>query len=231
MRRSDRLFQIIQVLRSASRKPITAKQLAEELETSVRTIYRDIADLMAQRIPIRGETGIGYVLESGYDMPPLMLTDEEVEAALLGAQWVATQGDSGLANSARDLISKIGAVIPDEMQSIVLEPITMTPKFGELEVDNIDMRCLRNAIRHRNKLNISYKDANDNSSERIIWPIAIAYFETVRLIIAWCEMRNDFRHFRTDRINSWETLDDKFKKSVSALRKEWWNKEKNKSAP
>ncbi|MDG1857516.1 MAG: YafY family protein [Emcibacteraceae bacterium] len=229
MRRSDRLFQIIQVLRSASRVPITAGQLAEELETSVRTIYRDIADLMAQRVPIRGETGIGYVLESGYDMPPLMLTEEEVEAALLGAQWVATQGDRGLANSARYLISKIGAVIPDKMQTIVLEPITMIPKFGEMEEDNIDMQSLRNAIRHKNKLNISYRDANDIPSERIIWPIAIAYYETVRLIITWCEKRNDFRHFRTDRINSWETLDNTFTKSVSALRKEWWVLEKCKS--
>ncbi|MBL4602326.1 MAG: HTH domain-containing protein [Emcibacteraceae bacterium] len=159
MRRSDRLFQIIQILRSASKKPITAQQLAEELETSPRTIYRDIAELLSQRIPIRGEAGIGYILESGYDMPPLMLTESEVEAALLGAQYVANLGDPDLARGARDLISKIGDVIPDAMQTIVLEPVSMAAKLHGLEIDRIDMQQLRNSIRHRLKLKITYEDA------------------------------------------------------------------------
>ncbi len=226
MRRSDRLFQIIQILRSASRNPITAQDISEELETSTRTIYRDIADLMAQKVPIRGEAGIGYILESGYDFPPLMLTESEVEAALLGAQWVANQGDNDLATGARDLIAKIGEVIPKEMQAIVLEPVTMTPKIAPLESDNIDMQQLRNAIRQRNKIDITYKDVDQNVSERLIWPIAVAYFQTVRLIIAWCEKREDFRNFRTDRIANWQISDEIFSTSVSELRKNWYKKER-----
>lgn len=231
MRRSDRLFQIIQIFRSAVRSPITAKQLADELEVSVRTVYRDIADLMTQRVPIRGEAGIGYVLDSGYDMPPLMLTSEEVEAALLGAQWVAKQGDVDLSTSARDLISKIGAVLPEEMQTIVLEPITMTPKTVGIKMDNIDMSSLRNAIRNLFKIEIAYTDIHEKSTSRVIWPIAIAYFETVRLIIAWCEERSDFRHFRTDRISSWTVLDRNFVGPINKLKKEWWEKQKCEKGP
>lgn len=222
MRRSDRLFQIIQILRRATRNPITAQQMAEELETSVRTIYRDIADLMAQRVPIRGEAGMGYVLDSGYEMPPLMLTSEEIEAALLGAQWVANQGDPAFSSAAKDLISKIGAVIPEEMQTVILEPISMAPVWAYKEKDNIDMKQLRMAIRELNKISIDYSDVNDKQSHRTIWPIAIAYFETVRLIVAWCEKREDFRHFRTDRIINWAVLDGKFPGSLAKLRKDWW---------
>ncbi|MCC3859967.1 helix-turn-helix transcriptional regulator [Pseudemcibacter aquimaris] len=231
MRRSDRLFQIIQILRRATRHPITAHELAEELETSVRTVYRDIADLMAQRVPIRGEAGMGYVLESGYDMPPLMLTSEEIEAALLGAQWVANQGDAALAGAAKDLISKIGAVIPEEMQTVILEPITMAPGWSNKKSDNIDMKQLRFAIRNRHKLKLDYRDEHDNPSSRVIWPIAVAYFETVRLIVAWCEKREDFRHFRTDRIKEWELQDDLFPGPLARLRNEWWEQQKCEQAP
>src|SRR5580692_11317571 len=112
MRRSDRLFQIIQILRG-SKRPMTASRLSDELEVSVRTVYRDIADLMAQRVPIRGEAGVGYVLDGGYDLPPLMLTPDEIEAAVLGAQWVAGRGDPALARAAQDLIAKIGAAVPE----------------------------------------------------------------------------------------------------------------------
>src|SRR5215469_11689214 len=125
MRRADRLFQIIQILRRA-RRPVTAVAIAEELETSLRTIYRDIAQLMGQRVPIRGEAGIGYILEGGFDMPPLMLTPDEIEAAMLGAQWVRDRADPGLARAASDLVAKIGAVIPEHLRPILLEPV-LTP--------------------------------------------------------------------------------------------------------
>ena len=121
MRRADRLFQIIQVLRR-SRRPVTAEAMATELETSKRTIYRDVADLMAQRAPIRGEAGVGYVLDDGFDMPPLMLTPDEVEAAVLGAQLVARQGDAVLARAAEDLVAKIRTVVPESLRPLVLEP-------------------------------------------------------------------------------------------------------------
>src|SRR5512143_1539734 len=121
MRRADRLFQIIQVLRR-TRRPVTADARAAELETSKRTIYRDIADLMARRFPIRGEAGVGYVLDGGYDLPPLMLTPDEIEAAVLGAQWVAGRGDTALARAAEDLMAKIADTVPERLRPFVLEP-------------------------------------------------------------------------------------------------------------
>ena len=226
MRRADRLFQIIQVLRGATRAPITAQQLAEELETSARTIYRDIADLMAQRVPIRGEAGVGYVLESGYDMPPLMLTADEIEAALLGAQWVATQGDPALAAGARDLIAKISDVVPEDLRPTVLNTVSMMPPVPEQQADAIDMQQLRSWIRRRGKIRINYRDVKDDTSERTIWPIAVAYFHTVRLIVAWCESRENFRHFRTDRIKSTEFLEDTYPTRTEVLRKQWWEQER-----
>src|SRR5690349_20379943 len=120
MRRADRLFQIIQILRR-SRRPVTANQLAEELEVSQRSVYRDIADLIGQRVPIRGEAGIGYILDGGFDMPPLMLTPDELEAAVLGAQWVADRGDAVLARAARDLLSKISSVVPERLRPFIAE--------------------------------------------------------------------------------------------------------------
>src|SRR5471032_3223898 len=141
MRRADRLFQIIQALRGA-RGPMTADALAAELETSRRTVYRDIADLMGQRVPIRGEAGFGYVLEAGFDMPPLMLTQDEIEAAVLGAQWVAGHGDPTLARAARDLIAKIGAAVPERLRPFVLDPATMaSPRRSPVE-DGLDLAML-----------------------------------------------------------------------------------------
>ena len=228
MRRADRLFQIIQVLRGATRAPVTAQDLAEELETSVRTIYRDIADLMAQRVPIRGEAGVGYVLEAGYDMPPLMLTADEIEAALLGAQWVAVQGDQALASGARDLIAKISDVVPEDLRPMVLSSVSMTPQLVERVADALDMQQLRSWIRRRGKIHIDYRDAGGKPGERTIWPIAVAYFETARLIVAWCEVRQDFRSFRTDRIVKAEFLDDTYPTRTAVLRKQWWAQEQKK---
>src|SRR5215831_2520784 len=127
MRRADRLFQIIQVLRR-SRKPVTADAIAAELETSKRSVYRDIAALIGQRVPIRGEAGIGYVLEGGFDLPPLMLTQDEIEAAVLGAQWVASRGDPALSRAANDLVAKIGAVIPAHLRPFLLDAALTTPE-------------------------------------------------------------------------------------------------------
>src|SRR5579871_3066080 len=123
LRRADRLFRIIQILRRA-RIPVTAVDMASELETSLRTVYLDISQLMADRVPIRGEAGIGYVLEGGFDLPPLMLTPDEIEAAVLGAQWVAGRGDPALARAALDLIAKIGAAVPEHLRPLALEPST-----------------------------------------------------------------------------------------------------------
>jgi len=228
MRRTNRLFQIIQILRGA-RKPTTAQKLANEFETSLRTIYRDIDELRAQYVPIRGEAGIGYVLEQGYDMPPLMLTPDEIEAVILGAQWVAARGDPALMRGARDLIAKIDAVVPEHLRPIILDSTLMAPNLTPCEPDALDMERVRAWIRTQGKLQIQYSDNDGRDSHRVIWPIAVAYFETVRLIVAWCELRQAFRHFRTDRIKSANFLKETFSASTESLRAAWWNEERMKT--
>ena len=199
MRRADRLFQIIQVLRR-TRKPLTADAIAAELETSKRTIYRDIATLIGQRVPIRGEAGMGYILEKGFDLPPLMLTPDEIEAAVLGAQWVAGHADARLARAAEDLIAKIADTVPERLRPFVLEPASRARPGWRKEPDRIDMVRTRAQIHEGKKIALRYRDEQGRDSERTIWPIAIGYLEAVRLLAAWCELRKDFRSFRTDRV-------------------------------
>lgn len=220
MRRADRLFQLIQILRGAGR-PITASVLAEELEVSVRTVYRDIADLMGQRVPVRGEAGIGYVFEDGYDLPPLMLNADEIEAAVLGAQWVAARGDPALRRGARDLIGKLTAVMPEHLKSVALEAAVLAPQAHVQAEDSFDIGALRRAIREHRILQICYADEAGKLSQRRVWPIAIVYFDAVRLLAAWCELRQDFRHFRTDRVQKAEFLDELIPERFGILRSRW----------
>lgn len=220
MRRADRLFQIIQVLRR-TRKPLTAEAIARELETSKRTIYRDIATLIGQRVPIRGEAGTGYVLEKGFDMPPLMLTPDEIEAAVLGAQWVVGRADPVLAKAAQDLIAKIVDTVPERLQPLALEPASGTPPKWDLPPESIDMTQLRAHIYASKKILLHYRDEQGRDSKRTVWPIAVGYLETVRLLAAWCELRQDFRSFRIDRMTNAEFLDEKYPERRAALRAKW----------
>jgi predicted DNA-binding transcriptional regulator YafY len=220
MRRADRLFQIIQILRRG-KKPITADAIAEELETSKRTVYRDIADLIGQRAPIRGEAGVGYILEDGFDLPPLMLTPDEIEAAVLGAQMVAARGDPVLRRAAEDLIAKIGAVIPENLRPLVVEPATRAAPNWKATPDNIDMAGVRQQIRAGRKLILTYRDEQERETQRTVWPFAIGYYETSRLIMAWCEMRADFRSFRTDRVAGAEFTEDRYPDRPASLRARW----------
>ncbi|MBL8555991.1 MAG: YafY family transcriptional regulator [Phenylobacterium sp.] len=220
MRRADRLFQIIQILRRGAR-PVTADAIAEELETSRRTVYRDIADLIGQRAPIRGEAGVGYILEDGYDLPPLMLTPEEVEAAVLGAQMVAARGDPALRRAAEDLIAKIGAVIPEQLRPLVVEPATRAAPSWKAVADNIDMASVRRAIRGGLKIRLTYRDERERASTRTVWPFAVGYYETTRLVMCWCELRTDFRSFRTDRVSAAEFLDERYPDRPASLRARW----------
>jgi predicted DNA-binding transcriptional regulator YafY len=221
MRRADRLFQIIQVLRRSS-KPLTADAIAAELETSKRTIYRDIATLMGQRVPIRGEAGLGYVLEGGFDLPPLMLTSDEIEAAVLGAQWVAGHGDPALARAARDLVAKIAATVPERLRPVVLEPAVASPPVWKPRHDEVlDMSRVRAWIHAGRKLTLHYRDEQERESRRTIWPFLIGYRETTRLLVGWCEMRDDFRTFRTDRVIDAEFLEDRYPGRPAVLRARW----------
>ncbi len=225
MRRADRLFQIIQILRRSPR-PVTAAMLAVELEMSKRSVYRDIADLIGQRAPIRGEAGLGYVIDRDYDMPPLMLTQDEIEAAVLGAQWVAERADPVLARAARDLIAKIETAIPERLQVFIAEPtIGARPSSGPtqdcLDQDSLDIATARLWIRTGRKIRIQYRDIATQNTERTIWPVIIGYAETVRLLVGWCELRQGFRHFRTDRILAAEFLDERHGVRLSELRHRW----------
>lgn len=220
MRRADRLFQIIQILRR-HRGPVTAEAIAGELETSKRTVYRDIADLTGQRVPIRGEAGVGYVLENGFDLPPLMLTQEEIEAAVLGAQWVASRTDPELARAAQDLIAKIGVAVPERLRPFVLEPATRAAPSPRSVPDRLDMAATRRAIHAGRKIRLVYRDEQERETERIVWPFAIGYHEAVRLLMTWCELRNDFRSFRTDRVAQVEFLEDRYPERPATLRAKW----------
>ena len=220
MRRADRLFQIIQILRR-SRDPITAARIASELEVSPRSVYRDIADLIGQRVPIRGEAGLGYVLDRDFDMPPLMLTPDELEAAALGAQWVAGRNDATLASAARDLIAKIAAVAPERLRPFLIEPTVSAPPSLRPVVDGLDISRTRAWIRAGRKIRIRYRDEAGRDSERTIWPVIIGYAETVRLLGAWCELREDFRNFRTDRIEGADFLDERHGQRLATLLSRW----------
>jgi len=215
MRRADRLFQIIQVLRR-TRRPLTADAIAAELETSKRTIYRDIATLIGQRVPIRGEAGMGYILEKGFDLPPLMLTPEEIEAAVLGAQWVAGHADPALSRAAEDLIAKIADTVPERLRPFVLEPASRARPSWQREPDRLDMVRTRAQIHEGKKIALRVRD-----SERTVWPIAVGYLEAVRLLAAWCELRKDFRSFRTDRVVGADYLGEKYPERRDVLRARW----------
>lgn len=220
MRRADRLFQIIQILRRSSR-PVTAGEMAAELEVSPRTVYRDIADLIGQRVPICGEPGFGYLLDDAFDMPALMLTPDEIEVAVLGAQWVASRTDPVLANAARDLIAKITSVVPERLRPVIAEPTIVTRPPRAVTPDGIDIARTRTWIREGRKILIDYRDRDSAPTRRIIWPIVVGVFDDARMLAAWCELRGDFRHFRTDRILGVTFLDDCHGQRLGALRQRW----------
>jgi predicted DNA-binding transcriptional regulator YafY len=220
MRRADRLFQIIQILRRSG-GPTTAAALAAEMETSKRSVYRDIASLIGQRVPIRGEAGIGYVLESGFDLPPLMLTSDEVEAAVLGAQWVSGHGDPLLARAARDFIAKVAVAVPETLRPLILDAGARTPPGWKIPPDGIDVAQARAWIRSGRKIALVYRDTNNRKTGRTIWPVVVGYHDAARMLIGWCELRKDFRSFRIDRIVSADFLQERYPARAAALRAKW----------
>lgn len=220
MRKADRLFQIVQILRRSGR-PVTADAIAEELETSKRSIYRDIAALMGQRVPIRGEAGVGYVLEGGFDLPPLMLTADEIDAVALGAHWVAEHGDPGLGRAAMDVLAKVAAVLPEDMRPFLMDNPTRAMRAWNSVADGLNVAQLRTWIRAGKKLAIAYNDETDRATQRTIWPLLIGYRDTTRLLVAWCELRADFRTFRLDRIREAEFMDAPIPQRPARLRAEW----------
>ena len=220
MRRADRLFLIINALRGR-RTALPARRLAETLSVSLRTVYRDVADLIGQRVPIEGEAGLGYLIASDYDMPPLMLTPDEIEAVMLGAQWVAGRSDKILSNAARDVVAKIAAVVPERLRPFIVEPtVGVKPTLAEPE-ERVDPSTLRSAIRNGRKLRLRYRSEAGEETERTVRPVILGYAETTRLLVAWCELRQGFRHFRTDRMIEAEALNESFGLRTGELRRRW----------
>jgi predicted DNA-binding transcriptional regulator YafY len=164
---------------------------------------------------------VGYVLEAGLDLPPLMLTQDEIEAAVLGAQWVARHSDPIFARAAEDLIAKIGAVMPERLRPSVLEPATETPPVRDLAADGLDMARVRAQIHAGRKIALCYRDEQGRETTRTVWPVTVGYLETVRHLIAWCELRQDFRSFRTDRVTAAGFLDERYPERPSVLRTKW----------
>lgn len=220
MPRSDRLFDIIQRLRTAS-KPTTAAALAEELEVTPRTVYRDIAALQARRVPIEGAAGVGYVLRKGFDLPPLMFTIDEVEAIAVGARLVRRLKDPKLQAAADTVLAKVTVVVPERLrQHIADTPVYVSPGMVA-EADGADLAEIRAAIRDSAKLYISYADEQGRRTNRVIWPIAMAYYVDATLVGAWCELRGDYRNFRVERIQSSKVLDEHFDQQGGRLFREW----------
>lgn len=213
MRKTDRLFEIIQILRSTN-KTVTAEALSEELEVSKRTIYRDIQALQSMRTPIDGEAGVGYMMRSGYDLPPINFNANELEAIVVGLNLLARTGDRGLQQAAKSVANKIESV-REKTDSLVVSD------WGVEMPESVDVGQFRDAIRQEQKLLIHYRDEAGSHSQRQIMPIAMVYYIEVIVLAAWCELREDFRHFRVDRIVQTELLNEYFKKQSQSLRQKW----------
>ena len=199
--------------------------LADELEVSLRTLYRDISTLQSMGTPIEGEAGVGYVLRPGHTLPPLMFTPEEIEAIVLGTRWVIERGDARLALAARNALSKIGAVIPPGLKEELQTSTLLVPTEARPSVDSALVECVRAAVRAGTKLTLSYRDQQDQLSDRVVWPFGLAFYQQVLIVMAWCQTRQDFRHFRADRIASWADTGVRYPRHRLDLLREWQAKE------
>ncbi|MCO6180032.1 MULTISPECIES: YafY family protein [Ciceribacter] len=223
MSRSERLLQLLQVLRQ-HRRPVSGRVLAETLGISLRTLYRDIASLQAQGADIDGEAGVGYMLRPGYMLPPLMFSADEIEALVLGMRLVASRADPQLVFAARDALSKIDAVLPADLRETLASSPLLAGGKPELPEDRVDLTLLRKAIQAERTLRIVYRDEKGSATERTIWPFALAFFDGARVLLAWCTLRNDFRHFRTDRMDVIEEGTGRYPRRRTQLLKEWRQK-------
>jgi predicted DNA-binding transcriptional regulator YafY len=218
--RSERLLELIQALRR-HRQPVSGAALAEELGVSLRTIYRDIQTLIGQGATIDGEAGVGFVLRPGFVLPPLMFSDEELEALVLGSRLLAQRADKPLADAARNAIAKIAAVLPGDLRDSIDSTGLLAGPGQRPPPDPVDIATIRAAIRTERKLTLDYAGPTGKQTRRTVWPIALGFFDRVRMLAAWCELRQDFRHFRTDRITRLRETGQRYPRRRRALMKEW----------
>lgn len=220
MSRTQRLLDLIQLLRR-HRRPVPGSALAQELGVSLRTLYRDIDSLRAQGASIEGEAGVGYVLRPGFLLPPLMFTEDEIEALVLGSRWVSERADGPLGKAARNVLAKIGAVLPDDLRESALRSGLLIGPGDPVAADESRLPLIREAIRRECKLAIVYADEHGVGTRRTIWPAALAFYDRVRVLVAWCELRDGYRHFRTDRIAALEPTTQRYPRRRVALLKDW----------
>jgi len=220
MRRADRLLQIIQILRRQDR-PIAATAIARELEVSLRTIYRDMASLESTGVPLRGEAGVGYVLDAGFDMPPLMFSESELEALMLGARLLDGRVDDQLSLAARDAVAKIATGLPEHLREALIDTPLFAPQFVKPEPLAVDMADIRRALRQERQVLLHYRDLKGAKSERVVWPVMISIFNAATLLAAWCTTRDDFRSFRLDGVTHFEVLEVRLPKPRKTLFAEW----------
>lgn len=220
MSRSERLLSLIEVLRRY-RQPVSGKILAQETGVSIRTLYRDIASLQAQGADIEGEAGLGYVLKPGFMLPPLMFSEDEIEAVVLGIRWVSKRTDDRLELAASNALAKIAAVLPIDLKDNIDNSALLVGLADAAAGGRIDLTAVRTAIRKERKLVIDYRDKAGSESRRTIWPFALTFFDSVRVLVAWCEMRQGFRHFRVDRIGGLIETDQRAPRRRLDMLKAW----------
>lgn len=225
MSRAERLLELMQILRHY-RYPVKGEVLANQLGISLRTLYRDIRSLQSQGADIEGEAGIGYLLKPSFTLPPLMFSTEEIEALVFGTRWVAEKGDAELSKAAKNVLAKIAAVIPDELR-YQLNSNSLLVGPGGIGKRYIDEQLImsRKAIRQQQKIYVEYCDLKDNLSQRTIWPFALGFFDKANVLLAWCELRQQIRCFRLDRLMNIELLTEKYPRSRQSLLKEWQQQE------
>ncbi|MEQ1565146.1 MAG: YafY family protein [Myxococcota bacterium] len=219
MARAPRLLSLLDALHRR-RAPVSGAALAAELGVSLRTGDRDIATLQEQGAQIEGEAGIGYVLRPGYLLPPLTFPDAELDAIALGLRWVADRGDPTLADAARAALGRIGAALPPERRAELWESALVVGPSADLP-ETRALPVLRGALRDEHKVRIRYADGAGAGSERVVWPIALAFMDRVRILVGWCELRAGFRHFRADRITELEVLAERYPRRRRSLVREW----------
>jgi predicted DNA-binding transcriptional regulator YafY len=220
MSRAQRLLDLVQVLRR-HRRPVSGSVLARELGVSLRTLYRDIDTLNSQGAHIDGEAGVGYVLRPGFMLPPLMFSEEEIEALVLGSRWVPERADGALGKAARNVLAKIGAVLPDDLKDSIDRSGLLIGPGAPVPAGDSELASIRQAIRSERKMQIVYADEQGNSTRRTIWPAALAFYDRVRVVVAWCELRDGYRHFRVDRFFVLETTTERYPRRRASLLKEW----------
>lgn len=213
----------MQVLRR-HRGTVPGVTLARELNVSLRTIRRDVITLQSMGAEIVGEPGVGYIFRPGFLLPPLSFTEEEIQALMAGAQWVSRQTDEGLAHAVQNALAKIDSVLPPHMRR-TLDNDTIYVGRNQYAPAVLDLAQVRLALREQRKMSIVYKDENGEQTQRTLWPIMLGFVESQRYIAGWCELRGDYRLFRTDRIVEVDFLEDRYARPRHQLVKEWRSRE------